>query len=615
MKMSNFRFYLVGIVLSLSVSAGAQQNPTVDNPVVVSIAPVSATVAPGAQSAVRVTFKVPKYVWLGAEPGLSRTPPGTAIQAQENPHITWQEPRYPKANVEGVPVKVGVTHVYKGEVTVIVPFTVSENAPEGATELQLKLTYTPGFNAGKLTTHTREPYRTSVQISNQAVAKDIPKPGMQEVPESFTVKPEVWDFPPFMRFMLKEYEEETTLTKAMHGMFLDGPNAQKTLRHAMYPYLVTTLQEGSSYGLGMALLNATPEGVMTGAFSPYAYYNENVGWTGGFRLLTCPAAYHNLQVTGEYSGKDYQKFGVDYENFTLGENDQFGVQTKIDLYSDPRFLFYGVGKQANEEDVNAYGEESLGGTLDFFYLPAQYWRVGVGARVRDVTREAALTDINIGQFDLPGDIPLLDDNDFANPNLNTDATTVGGRLSVIYDRRNQEFNPTKGFYGRVNTGIHSLDADNGGALAANYGRLDVDLRQYFSAPSQKWIILLRNEWSFTTDEKLPFYELPSLGGSRSLRAFGINRFRDQHSFFASMEMRYTMAHVTVMGFPMDMIMSGFLDAGQVFNATDGLDFERNFNWAPGVSLRMVNYPNVGYTVNVAHGQDGFNLSGGISLPL
>jgi len=127
--------------------------------------------------------------------------------------------------------------------------------------------------------------------------------------------------------------------------------------------------------------------------------------------------------------------------------------------------------------------------------------------------------------------------------------------------------------------------------------------------------VMRNEWAFTTEKDIPFYELPSLGGLTSIRAFDINRFRDQHSFYASMEMRYTLAHINVMGFPMAMVMSGFLDAGQVFNEDRKLNFSNDFNWAPGVSIRMVNYPNVGYTLNFATAEDGLYISGGISLPI
>lgn len=107
---------------------------------------------------------------------------------------------------------------------------------------------------------------------------------------------------------------------------------------------------------------------------------------------------------------------------------------------------------------------------------------------------------------------------------------------------------------------------------------------------------------------------PVAPGQRSaLRAFDRGRFHGQHAGFASAEMRYVFTKVTMFGFPMAMVMSGYVDVGQVFGETDQfLNDDLNVN--PGGSIRFVNYPNVGYVLNVAHGQDGMNVTGGISLP-
>ena len=69
--------------------------------------------------------------------------------------------------------------------------------------------------------------------------------------------------------------------------------------------------------------------------------------------------------------------------------------------------------------------------------------------------------------------------------------------------------------------------------------------------------------------------------------------------------------VKVMSFPMTILMSAFLDGGQVFNSEFGDDFNLN----PGMSVRMANPPNVGFTFNVAYGQDGLLSTGGITLPI
>jgi len=617
-------FVLIGFFLISALDLFAQehaQKPTVKRPVVIEFEPVDKVVSPGQRSAVEITFKVPKYVWLGAKPGDARTPPGTKIDFEESPYFTFEDPQYPEPSVEGVPVRVGVTRVYEGEVVVVVPYTVNENVDEGTYTITTLLTYTPGFNAGKLTTKVNDPHTIEVIVRQEETERrSIPEPGITEVPESFSVEPVEWDFPNFLNPMLKEYSEGTTASNILHTLFIDPPDHGKTLRQAFFPFIENRLQSGNSFGLGMVILNATPEGVMTGALSASIFNNEFVDATGSIELITCPAAYHNLQLNGEYSGEDYRLFEVNYENFIIGANDKFGIQAYIDISTDPRFLFYGIGAAANEEDVSVYDHQNAGGTIDLYYFPLQKLRVGGGFKFRDVNIDAGLTDIDGDPFNLD-DVPQLTDADFVTEDgedlseLNTGSTVVGGRFNIIYDSRNQEFNPTKGFYGKFTAEFNSVTEDKGSDIEDNYSIFRLNLRQYISSPSQKWVFLMRNEWAFSTEREIPFYELPSLGGLTSIRAFDINRFRDQHSFFASMEMRYTVAQLNVMGFPMAMVMSGFLDAGQVFNEDDGLDFGDDFNWAPGVSMRLVNYPNVGYTLNLATSEDGVYISGGISLPI
>ncbi len=616
---TNFLAFLI-ISLFWTVSTTAQESgdlerPTVETPVLIDFKAVDETVSPGQSSAFVITFKVPKHIWLGAEPALARTPPGTKIRFKKNDNFIFGEPRYPEPSVEGVPVRVGLTNVYKGEVTVIVPFTVKETAVPGEQEITTLLTYTPGFDAGKLNTVVNDPHTVKLKISpTGSTSNEIPEPGVKEVSDSFTIAPEVWNLPKILQPFMKEYEEGTATSELLHDIFLDPENHGKTLRQAIFPFAEYTLQRGQSIGMGIAVLNATPEGVMTGALSASGYFNEFIGATGSVIMLTCPAAYHNLQTTFEYSGTDYHAILVNYENFTLGKQDKFGFHTNIDISSDPRFLFYGIGAGANDEDAVVYDHQNIGGVFDFYFLGIEKFRVGAGFKYRKVEVDQGLRDIDGDPFGVNGYLPLLTSENFDNPALNVNATTLGGRLNFIYDQRNQEFNPTSGFFGKVTAEYNSITDAGNNNIQDNYTKLYLDFRKYFSGPSQKLTFLIRNEWVFSTEKDIPFYELSSLGGISNIRAFDINRFRDQHSFFASMEMRYTVAKVTVMGFPMAMIMGGFLDMGQVFNDDVSLDFENNFNWAPGVSLRLVNYPNVGYTINVARGQDGIYTSGGISLP-
>ena len=98
----------------------------------------------------------------------------------------------------------------------------------------------------------------------------------------------------------------------------------------------------------------------------------------------------------------------------------------------------------------------------------------------------------------------------------------------------------------------------------SFSRLDIDLRQYVSLLRQRRILALRALASFTdpaTGHFVPFYYLPTLGGSRTLRGFRDFRFRDRHLLLLQAEYRYEI-------FPaLSMVL--FYDTGKV--ASDRAD--------------------------------------------
>jgi len=599
-------------VLHAQSSVPDDEMPTVKQPVRITVQPAHERVAPGEESALKVTFRVPKFMWLGAKPGQDRTPAGTRVRMKDHPQFAFGDPLYPEPSVEGVPVHLGVTRVYKGEVTVIVPFKVAEDISPGTYELTSLLTYTPGFNAGKLATHADEAYTTTVEVQEDVPDRSdaLPEPSVVPISTDFQVQPQDRGFPAFLGPMFHQYEEGTAFTETLHRLFLDPQNHNKQISHVSYPFLSSTRQRGNSYGLGVAILNSTPEGVMTGASSLLGYQNEFAGPVVGFDHITCPAAYHNLQLTFRTSFDDLYKLDLKYENFVLGDEDRWGIQADVRAQTDPRFRFYGFGSGTEREELTVYDHEEVGGTVDLYHLPAEKLRVGVGFKFRDVGIDQGFTDIT--DEEIPGFAPQIT-TDFANDDRVTGSTVTGGRFNVIYDGRNQEFNPTKGFFGAFTAEFNHLIDDEGAGLTDNYGSFKIDTRKYFSTVDQKLHVLLRNQWTFTTSEDVPFYELAQLGGPKSLRAFDQGRFHGQHAGFASIEARYVLMELVIMGFPMAVQMGGFVDVGQVFNTTGDL-FNDEFNVDPGVSIRFVNYPNVGYVLNIANGQDGVNVTGGITLP-
>ena len=181
------------------------------------------------------TFKVPKWIWLGASGKDARTPPGTSIKGIGKAGISFGDAQYPEAYEEWVPAKLGKTKVYKELLEVVIPFNVDASVSEGVHTLEFKLSYTPGYNAGRLATHSNEIYTVDINVRNGASAGAIPTPRNGTVSDDFYVRPKSYDhIPKLFQFMFNPLNEDKGLAKALHKIWLDKPGHGKSVSCLLY---------------------------------------------------------------------------------------------------------------------------------------------------------------------------------------------------------------------------------------------------------------------------------------------------------------------------------------------------------------------------------------------
>ena len=579
------------------------QAQTVEEPIDIKMNAVTEALTPGQTSAVTITFRIPSGFWLGSNDRGARIPASTVIDMEADKYFSFEQPEFPKLEVKGVPVHLGITKVFTGAITVIIPFKIDPAIPAGEYDITAKITYTPGLNAGHLTTHVREPYHTKITIEpgNKQNPKPLPQPARQQVPSTFLVQEKVLHLPQPMQTMFHRWDENGAAAKFMHWLFTDPPNHGKHIQNVWHPSVGSTENNGQTLGAALAIMNITREGIMTGTFDIRGYYNEYVGATAAVDVVSCPAAYHNFWFSAEISEDRNRQAKFHTENLTLGADDRFGYELQLNAFQDPRYRFYGLGGGTNEEDETDYTHEEFGGALDLYFLPVDHFRVGVGGTVRSV-------DVKRGADRLIGDVPFtINEAGFAAVPGIDGATVVGERFNFVFDARNSEFTPSAGGYVKFTAEYNQVTS----GVTTTYGKFNLDLRKYFSTVNQRYTLFLRNGWTFTTDNDVPFFDQAQLGGVTSLRAFDTGRFYGQHSVFGSVELRIQAMHKVFMGFPMDLEIAPFVDFGQVFN---GSDFDGEFNFNPGMSLRLLNRPNIGMVANGAVGQDGITFTGGVSLP-
>jgi hypothetical protein len=236
--------------------------------------------------------------------------------------------------------------------------------------------------------------------------------------------------------------------------------------------------------------------------------------------------------------------------------------------------FYGIGPTSDLDRRSYYRlNQGIGGALIGYaparqlftgsYLAYRTDRVGPGRHVHG----PSVTNID----ERPAPIGYSADVDDAIAGIFAEFDS----RDVSYDRHyGQRFAPTSATLRGI-----SLDASSGYYLAASlthhqdvvkrdysYARLTVDAQQYVALKHGMQRGFAFRQYVSLSDsparQRVPFYRMPTLGGSTSLRGFTGGRFRDRNAVLATAEMRCRIWH------RLDMAL--FTDAGQVFNRFDDI---------------------------------------------
>ena len=147
---------------------------------------------------------------------------------------------------------------------------------------------------------------------------------------------------------------------------------------------------------------------------------------------------------------------------------------------------------------------------------------------------------------------------------------------------------------------------------ANYG---IEAKAYVPLRSDKRIILaLHSALDYMQDgDQAPFFELNSIGGIHSLRAFGSHRFTDNDRFVFQGELRNNVYDREIFGVQAHLEVAPFLDAGQVFHSSREFPLE-DLHVAGGCGFRVVVVPQVVAYIDVGTAGGGPAAFTGIDYP-
>ena len=281
--------------------------------------------------------------------------------------------------------------------------------------------------------------------------------------------------------------------------------------------------------------------------------------------------------------------------------DGWRVAVQGALERQVRYGYFGLGNET------VFDKDAVGDDDPFLYrMRRTRYRASaeVTRRIRGPLHVALLTEYEHARFtSLPG--PSVFATDFPAGELKQDDVT--GRLALIYDTRDNEYNTHQGLLLEAGTQV--------GSGGDGYTRQYVILRGYLPV-REGTVVAARIAGSgmggtppLDARFMLPGWEhaVPVLGGQYSHRGLDYGRLTGRGTLFGNLEVRHDLLPFGDLG---AITLIAFLDAGRVFEEEDFrlTTEDLKVGGGGGIGLRVLRSSI--FTFNFGGGPDGFNFSVG-----
>jgi outer membrane protein assembly factor BamA len=281
--------------------------------------------------------------------------------------------------------------------------------------------------------------------------------------------------------------------------------------------------------------------------------------------------------------------------------DNWRVSSLAIMQREARYGYFGLGNDTR------FDPDSVGDDDPFLYrMRRTRYRaaVEVTRRIKGPLQVAFLADYEHTRFtSLPGPSKFVDD--FPTGEVKED--DVSGRLALVYDTRDNEYNTHQGLLLEAGTQVGS---GNDG-----YSRQYAILRGYLSV-REGTVLAARiagsgmgGRPSLDARFVLPGWEreIPVLGGEYSHRGLDYGRLTGRGTLFGNFEVRHDLLPLGDLG---AVTLLAFLDAGRVFEDEDFKLTTENMKVGGGGGIGLRILRSSIFVFNYARGPDGGNFSVG-----
>ncbi len=309
------------------------------------------------------------------------------------------------------------------------------------------------------------------------------------------------------------------------GVLCSPSPARAGLSIVPLPEILTDPNEGNTYGFLPVVLLLDSNGRLEHIIADDIRYNKITGWFPAFRLLGYPTVDQRYFITLRKSEKIDEDFVGEYERDGVLDG-AMDVLVNLTYFRDSRLRFFGFGNNTPDDQESNYTQYKFATLLRIAYRPIEKLEVAWQERLEDVSiHQGGVTDLPFTGQEFPG-----------TPGL--DGSTVNAQtIAIAYDDRDSTTITTRGTLGAAHVEI----VDKALGSTESYVKYGFEVRQF--VPFRERFVLAISLRPRLPDQRGSTFRSTnsnSIGGVKSLRGFGADRFVDANRFFSTVELR-TMA--------------------------------------------------------------------------
>jgi outer membrane protein assembly factor BamA len=382
------------------------------------------------------------------------------------------------------------------------------------------------------------------------------------------------------------------------ALLLGAPAVRADMSVIPLPEILTDPNEGNTYGFLPVILLLDRTGRIEHIIANDVRWNRITGVFPAFRLFGYPTLDQRYYITVRKSTKIDEDYIGEYEHANLWDG-RANLLANLTYFRDSRVRFFGFGNDTGDDDETNYTQERFAFRLR---VGARPWREDVELAWTTRFEEVSIARGGVRGLPFTGDV-------FADTDGLGGSTVHAQGMSIAFDDRDSQMTPTSGTLGAAR--VELIDSALGSSTSfVKYGfevRKFVPLRERF-------VLAMHGVLDYIAGaDRTPFYERSSIGGVKSLRGFGTDRFIDANRFFSTIELRTRAYERDLFGVQAELELAPFLDAGQVFGKADEVPFDA-LHFVGGLGFRGIVRPQVVGFVDLGFGSDGPAVFTGLDYP-